>query len=413
MFNSLSLRFNNADLESKFYKHYFEKKKKHIQIALYVSLSFYAGFAIFDYLLDGTDMLVSLIVRFGVVCPYIYGVILLSKTRYYERFIQLAICIGMLLASMGIMVIAAASEQHIGSMFISGLLLILLWFHLLSGVLTQYAIETSIMVFVLYVLFIVFVVQYPFTFAFSNASFLLSAIVIASFSNYLVEKYDRNEFLNIRALENERKKNEELLLNILPRSIVNELKDSSGTIAQGFDSISILFADIVGFSEFGDKTTPKSMVSNLNAIFSRFDNLVDTSGLEKIKTIGDAYMVASGLPTPTKDHAQIIADFALNLQRSLDQFNRDTGQNFQLRIGIHSGSAVAGVIGLRKFVYDVWGDSVKVASHMETNGEPGKIHVSHGTYELLKDNYRFEKREPIEIKGKGMMQTYYLLSQQA
>lgn len=215
------------------------------------------------------------------------------------------------------------------------------------------------------------------------------------------------------ALRLQQEQTERLLLNILPKPIADRLQKEQKLIADHFDEVSVLFADLVGFTEFSSHKTPTQLVEILNEIFSEFDRLSELHGLEKIKTIGDAYMVVGGLPTPREDHALAIALLALEMQASLKRFNLKTGENFQLRIGIHSGSVVAGIIGISKFSYDLWGDTVNVASRMESNGSPGKIQVTAVTYKALKEQFVFEEREPISVKGKGKMLTYWLIESQS
>jgi adenylate cyclase len=209
-------------------------------------------------------------------------------------------------------------------------------------------------------------------------------------------------------LERERQKSENLLLNILPRPIAQRLKEDQSVIADYFDTTTVLFTDIVGFTKLSENLTPSELVQFLNKIFSSFDNLVEKYRLEKIKTVGDAYMVAAGFPEPRLDHTEAIADFALEMQESLGKFRTKKNQSVSMRTGIHTGPAVAGVIGSRKFIYDVWGDTVNTASRMESHGIGGQIQVSHATYKLLKDKYILKKRGMIEIKGKGRMMTYFL-----
>jgi class 3 adenylate cyclase/lipoprotein signal peptidase len=206
------------------------------------------------------------------------------------------------------------------------------------------------------------------------------------------------------------KANEDLLNNVLPRSIATRLKKKEPTIADGFQNASILFADLAGFTPVSQKMTPDELVEMLDAIFSRFDELVDQYGLEKIKTIGDEYMVASGIPIPREDHAQALADFALAMRDSLTEYSTAKNVDLQMRIGINSGPVVAGVIGKRRFLYDLWGDSVNTASRMESHGIPGEIQVTEATRDLLEVNSRFTfiDRGIIDIKGKGPMQTYLL-----
>ncbi|HBE18776.1 MAG TPA: diguanylate cyclase [Cyanobacteria bacterium UBA11149] len=210
------------------------------------------------------------------------------------------------------------------------------------------------------------------------------------------------------ALRSARKRSELLLLNILPQPIAERLKRGERTIADHFNAVTIMFADLVDFTDFSVQTSPRELVEILNQIFSKFDRLAEINEIEKIKTIGDAYMVAAGLPKPREDHADAIAKMALEMQASIAEFNQEMGRDFKLRIGINSGPVVAGVIGIRKFSYDLWGDTVNTASRMESHGLPGFIQVTQATYELLRDRYRFEQRGPIHIKGKGEMITYLL-----
>ncbi|MBE9146271.1 adenylate/guanylate cyclase domain-containing protein [Planktothrix mougeotii] len=212
----------------------------------------------------------------------------------------------------------------------------------------------------------------------------------------------------------EKERSEQLLLNILPEAIAEQLKQDTKAIASAIEEVTILFADIVGFTPLSSKVPPIELVGVLNEMFSIFDNLAEQNGLEKIKTIGDAYMVVGGLPLPKPNHAEAIADMALGMQAAMSQFQAplerfNIGSQFQIRIGINTGSVVAGVIGIKKFIYDLWGDAVNIASRMESSGEPGRIQVTEATYERIKDQYNFEKRGKISIKGKGEMTTYWLV----
>ncbi|MEG3894255.1 MULTISPECIES: adenylate/guanylate cyclase domain-containing protein [unclassified Microcoleus] len=210
-------------------------------------------------------------------------------------------------------------------------------------------------------------------------------------------------------LKIQQEQSEKLLLNILPKPIAERLKAQQTTIADSFAEVSVLFADIVGFTELSARMSPTELVKRLNVIFSHFDQLAEKYGVEKIKTIGDAYMVVGGLPTPRHDHAEAIAQMALGMQAKIAKLSADTGEKLAIRVGINSGPVVAGVIGVSKFTYDLWGDTVNVAARMEATGFAGRIQVTDVTYELLKDKYLFERRGVIPVKGKGNMMTYWLL----
>ncbi|MDY6782951.1 MAG: adenylate/guanylate cyclase domain-containing protein [Cyanobacteriota bacterium] len=212
-----------------------------------------------------------------------------------------------------------------------------------------------------------------------------------------------------KALLLEKRRSESLLLNILPKPIAEQLKQVRGTLAQQFPEATILFADLVGFTQLAAKMKPLEVVILLNQIFSAFDRLAEKHGVEKIKTIGDAYMAVGGVPIYRENHAEAIAEIALEMQESIAQLEVVLHQPLQIRIGINTGSVVAGVIGIKKFIYDLWGDAVNVAARMESSGEPGKIQVSANTYEQLKGKYLFRKRGTISVKGKGEMTTYWLI----
>jgi PAS domain S-box-containing protein len=218
----------------------------------------------------------------------------------------------------------------------------------------------------------------------------------------------RNRKQAEEALRVEKEKSEALLLNILPSAIAQRLKYETDSIADSFADVTVLFADIVGFTELSCCVAPVELVKLLNRIFSAFDLLTERHELEKIKTIGDAYMVVGGLPTPRANHAEAIAEMALDMQEEIARFNARTGETFNIRIGINTGPVVAGVIGIKKFIYDLWGDTVNTASRMESHGIPGCIQVTQATYKRLRDNYLFEERGVIEVKGKGEMTTYLL-----
>ena len=200
-----------------------------------------------------------------------------------------------------------------------------------------------------------------------------------------------------------------LLLNILPRPIVEKLKAEPQTIADAFPSASVLFADVVDFTPMAERITPAQVVEKLDRLFGHFDDLVERHSLEKIKTIGDCYMVAAGIPQPRVDHAEAVALLALEMLDAVRAEGAVGSLGFELRIGINSGPVVAGVIGRKRFLYDLWGDAVNTAGRMQTEGTPGHIQITRATCELLRDEFVCEPRGTISVKGKGEMETWYLV----
>ena len=231
----------------------------------------------------------------------------------------------------------------------------------------------------------------------------------ARISACLDKKWLRDrEQLYLEELRIEKQRSEALLLSILPHSVVTRMRNGETVIADHFAEVTILFSDLVGFTTLATRLPPARVLDVLSTIFSHFDRAVAERGLEKIKTIGDGYMVAGGLPVVTHDHAFRVADLALEILDIMNSLRTSLQIDLQARVGIHTGPVVAGVIGTHKFIYDVWGDTVNTASRMETFGAPGQVHVSAQTRHILGSAYAFEPRGPLDIKGKGMMDTYFL-----
>lgn len=255
----------------------------------------------------------------------------------------------------------------------------------------------------------------------SNAGILLSIIVSTTGSGYL-RLLMRRDFESRRSLNkayeelsglheelrDEKEQSERLLLNVLPAQIAARLRSRKEIIADRFEDVTILFADIVGFTTYSDGKKPDEIIIVLNQIFSIFDELTELHNLEKIKTVGDAYMVVGGLPNPQPDHARSVARMALQMLTEMRKFNARNHSDFHLRIGINSGEAVAGVIGNKKFIYDIWGDSVNIASRMESTGIPDRIQMTESTRAKLGNNFGIEERGIVQVKGKKPMRTFFL-----
>jgi adenylate cyclase len=229
-------------------------------------------------------------------------------------------------------------------------------------------------------------------------------ITIAACANYA----RRATLLAEDALDRAHARSEQLLLNILPPAIAGRLKAASGTIADDFAGVTVLFADIVGFTTMSARMPAERVVDLLNDLFCTFDDLAGSLGLEKIKTIGDCYMVVGGLPELKPDHAEAMAKMALGMMTIVHKAGKQIGETIDVRIGMHTGPVVAGVIGKRKFTYDVWGDTVNVASRMESHGTPGMIQLTAATHRILDGKFAMKPRGTIAVKGKGEMETWYL-----
>jgi class 3 adenylate cyclase len=229
--------------------------------------------------------------------------------------------------------------------------------------------------------------------------------------DYVAKPFNAHELLarvnTHLELDHLHRENQRLLLNVLPASIAEKLKQQTGIIAERYDDVSVLFADMVGFTPLSARLTPTGLVEMLNHVFSGFDELADKHGVEKIKTIGDAYMAAGGLIEANPDHLAATAAMALEMQERLRKLD-GAYAGLSLRIGLHVGSVIAGVIGIRKFIYDIWGDAVNIASRLESHGAPGRVHVSDAVFQRLQGRFSFDPRGSIELKGRGPMQTYFL-----
>lgn len=251
-----------------------------------------------------------------------------------------------------------------------------------------------------------FEVKYSASVIYAQLSVSIGLIGVSLYSRITIQNAQR------KMLEAQ-EQSEQLLLNVLPFSVAERLKQNKDSmIADRYEMVSVIFADIVGFTPLAESMNPEKLVDLLNKIFSAFDDLCEKYGLEKIKTVGDTYMAVAGAPIPAQQHAHAAAELALGMRKVLTNFNEDTGHQLNLRIGVHSGPAVAGIIGKRKFSYDLWGDVVNIASRMESHGVPGKIQITESTAQLIANSFSVEERGFMDIKGKGQMKTFWLQGRQ-
>ena len=231
---------------------------------------------------------------------------------------------------------------------------------------------------------------------------LLLLLGVIIYRNYNAQKTSNT------LLSKEKKRSEDLLLNILPAEVAEELKDKGFADAKYFDNVTVMFTDFVNFTKAGERMTPQQLIDELHFLFKAFDGIMDKHKIEKIKTIGDAYLAVSGLPVEDAHHAENIVHAAIEISDFLKKRRQQMGDaTFEARIGIHSGSVVAGIVGVKKFSYDIWGDTVNTAARMEQNSAPGKINISENTYALVKDKFKCVYRGEIEAKNKGNLKMYF------
>ncbi|WP_394822631.1 adenylate/guanylate cyclase domain-containing protein [Pendulispora albinea] len=409
--------FLDPRLERQFRADYFERSvKSFTRFSIGLSAVAFLAYGIHDLLVIPSIRSFAWALRYGVFGPVAVLVTALMHSRKYEPWHQPAMLVFGMGCNVVVIAIAAVAPTHGYFIYNSFAILFVTLGPLVAkmNVFTQ-ALYTLLTVFV-YVLFDVVLVHAEDR---VRVSMILTIVVLGGIGTLVAHQLElqaREGFLQRRTiyeqmdqLDHEKGKSDALLLNILPAKIAERLKREQGrTIADGFAQVTVLFSDIVGFTKMAERLAPSEVVRRLNAIFSTFDDMADRLGLEKIKTIGDAYMVAGGLPTSKDDHAHAVSEMALEMCRYMEEFSRELGEPVRVRIGVHTGPVVAGVIGKKKFIYDVWGDTVNTASRMESHGIEGRIQVTEATYERIKDHYDLEERGEIDVKGKGLMKTYWL-----
>jgi adenylate cyclase len=404
----VTLRFlDDPDAERTFLEDYYRKSINQMRIAIVLAIVITSAFGIRDAWITPTVIARLWFVRYAIICPFFLAALLCSFTGYARQFMQLCISLGMLVYGLGIVAMLVIAPAPGNNMYFAGLLLIPL-FPPTIRVRFIYSSIASWTIIAAYEIAAISLTHTSLPYLINNNFFLITSTAIGMITSYMLELFARKNFIQQIQLEKERDRSERLLLNILPPSIAHRLKQKHETIADGFAEATVLFADIAGFTRLAASRSPREVVDLLNDIFSEFDHLAEKHGVEKIKTIGDAYMAVAGLPVLSPDHATAIVELALDMQAAVSRRGADGRGPISLRIGINTGPVVAGVIGMKKFIYDVWGDTVNTASRMESHGIEGGIQVTEETYARLKHAYRLEERGTLKIKGKGEMRTYML-----
>ena len=412
----LRLRFRDPALETAFRDDRFRHNIGNIRFAFVAGIAFWLawGLILRPHILALSDRRLDAIVRFGVFIPMLLVGLGLTFTPVFRRIWQ------------GMSVVVALTT-------------ILVWVYYISHVLTlppEYGYVGIILItaftytlarlrFILVALITVIGIAAYLPYAFTASYivdvtrvlatlFLISFGVLGGLAAFRLERFSRQLFLRERQVERERERSDSLLLNILPQAIVEQLKTSpDGRIAQAFDQVTVVIADAVGSTEQGARSSPEEFAAALDELFRRFDQIADEHGLEKIKTIGDAYMAVAGAPVPMEDHAAAAASMALDILAEAGQVRWPSGDPLRVRVGVATGPAVAGIIGYRKFAYDLWGDTVNLASRLQESAEPSRALVSKPTADQLGDGYEFGAPQIVELKGKGPTPARVLLGRRA
>jgi class 3 adenylate cyclase len=411
----LTLRFRDPQVESAFRAEHFRNNLGNLRFAFLAGAVLWAlwGVVLYPYVLALADRRFDLVMRYGVFIPILLLAFGLSFIRWFERIWEwfavtvLTVTILAWVYYVSQVLTLPAEYGYVGLILITAFAYTLLRLRYLLVVLVTlvgaaaylpYAVAAFHIAGVTTVLAFLFI-----------STFGALACVVA----YRTERSSRLLFVREHQLERERERSDSLLLNVLPQAIVTRLKARPGRIAEALDEVSIVIADAVGSTEQAARCPPAAFAAALDELFSRFDAVADRHGLEKVKTIGDAYMAVAGAPVPMPNHAQAAADMALDMLNVAGEVRWPSGDPIAIRVGMASGPAVAGVIGRRKFAYDLWGDTVNLASRLEAAGERGRILVSEGVTERLDDRYEFGPTMVLDIKGKGPTPVRFLLGRRA
>jgi len=408
----LRLRFRDPALESAYRDDRFCHNVVNIRFAFLAGIALWVGWGLLlrPHILALSDRRLDTLMRFGVFIPMLLVALALTFTPLFRRIWQ------------GLSVVIAGTTLLLWVYYVSHILTLPAEYGYVGVILITAFTYTLLRLRFLLVVLITMVgiaayLPYAFTARYIvDVSRVLASLYLASFgvlgglAAYRLERFSRQVFLRERQLDQERSRSDGLLLNILPQAIVEQLKTSSGgRIAQAFDQVSVVFADAVGSTEHAARSSPEEFAGALDDLFRRFDHIADRNGLEKIKTIGDAYMAVGGAPVPMADHAEAAVAMALDILAEAGEVRWPSGDSIVVRIGVATGPAVAGVIGHRKFAYDLWGDTVNLASRLEEYAEPGHVLISEATASQLTDRYEFGPTQTVDLKGKGPTPVHTLL----
>jgi class 3 adenylate cyclase len=402
----LRLRFLDAELEREFVTEDDRDAIPQMRIAGVLAVVLFGGFGLLDHLVVEGSIVPILVIRFGVVCPVVLVALALIGRPVGRRLAQPLVCGVVLVGCGGLNAMPLVADVP-SDYARTGTLLVLMFLDAFARVRFPWATATTVLIVAGYVGAAIFDGVAAGDLAY-NSFFLIGFVVIGSTTSYALDRLRRAAFLRERALERERRRSELLLHNVLPPSVAQRLQDLDSTFAEAAEDVTVLFADIVGFTPLAETLDPTELVGHLHELFTRFDEQCDAHGAEKIKTIGDAYMAVAGVPSVHPDHAAAVADLALGMREVADTYTGWPG-GLALRIGVASGPVVAGVIGTRKFLFDLWGDTVNTASRLESSSLPGEILISSGTRLLLGDRFETSAVSEVTVKGHAPVPAHLLI----
>jgi class 3 adenylate cyclase len=409
-----SLKFKDEWLERRFQDSYYDENLQYIRIATFLGAVTWAAFGPLAQLVVKEGLARDVVIRYGLGVPTGLVSLALTYLPNYRRIWQPMISGAILFSGLVWVIHRALVVDARPDWGYAGNMLILIFAYILSRLQFRYAALVGLALIAMHnVGAFLFTNDATIDVVFGDY-FLLVTAFIGTIGAYVLERSQRLLFLRERELDRERGRSEGLLRNILPEQIADRLKQRDpaaehGHIAQAYDEVTVVFADLVDFTQQSGRSQPPEIVSVLDEVFSRFDELAERFGLEKIKTIGDAYMAVAGVPDPRPDDVELAAQMALAMREEVRRLRWPSGDPMTVRIGMATGPAVAGVIGMRKFAYDLWGDTVNTAARMESNGIPGEIQVSDLVHRRLVDRFRFSEVHIVNLKGKGPTPARFLL----
>ena len=410
-----SLKFKDDWLERRFQDTYFDTNLQYIRVAAFLGAVTWAAFGPLSQLvLEGEEVVRDAVIRYGIGVPIGLGSLALTYLPNYRRIWQPMITTAILLSGLVWVIHRALVPGGRPDWGYAGNMLILIFAYILSRVQFRYSAMAGVALIAMHNIGAFFFTMDSTTDVIFGDYFLLITAFIGSMGAYFLERSQRLLFLRDRQLDRERGRSEGLLRNILPEHVADLLKQRDPAtehshIAQAFDEVTVVFADLVDFTQQSGRSQPPEIVEVLDQVFSRFDALAERFGLEKIKTIGDAYMAVAGVPEPRADDVDVAAEMALAMREEIQALRWPSGDPMTVRIGMATGPAVAGVIGTRKFAYDLWGDTVNTAARLESNGVPSEIQVSEAVHERLNGRFLFSDVHIVNLKGKGPTPARFLL----